>query len=29
VGLGILRELGMEDVSRRTALELMLLERSG
>ena len=29
LGLAILRKLGMEDVSRRTALELLLLERRG
>lgn len=29
LGLAILRVLGMEDVSRRTALQLMLLERRG
>jgi hypothetical protein len=28
-GLSILRAMGMEDISRRTALELMLLERRG
>ena len=29
LGLAILRHLGMEDVARRTALELLLLERRG
>jgi hypothetical protein len=29
IGLAILRDLGMEDVLRRTALELILLERRG
>lgn len=29
LGLAILRKLGMEDISRRAALELMLLERRG
>lgn len=29
IGLAVLRALGMEDVSRRTALELILLERRG
>ena len=28
-GLALLRALGLEDVARRTALELMLLERRG
>ena len=28
-GLSVLRKLGLEDVARRTALELMLLERRG
>jgi hypothetical protein len=28
-GLSALRQLGLEDVARRTALELMLLERRG
>ena len=28
-GLAVLRELGLEDAARRTALELMILERRG
>ena len=28
-GLSILRKLGLEDVARRTALQLMILERRG
>ena len=28
-GLSLLRRAGLEDVARRTALELMLLERRG
>ena len=28
-GLSLLRQLGLEDVARRTALELLLLERRG
>jgi hypothetical protein len=28
-GLSVLRKLGLEDVARRTALQLMLLERRG
>jgi len=28
-GLALLRKLGLEDIARRTALELMLLERRG
>jgi hypothetical protein len=28
-GLSLLRSVGLEDVARRTALELMLLERRG
>jgi hypothetical protein len=28
-GLSLLRHVGLEDVARRTALELMLLERRG
>jgi hypothetical protein len=28
-GLALLRHVGMEDTARRTALELMLLERRG
>lgn len=28
-GLSVLRKLGLEDIARRTALQLMLLERRG
>ena len=28
-GLSVLRKLGLEDVARRTAIELILLERRG
>jgi hypothetical protein len=28
-GLALLRHVGLEDVARRTALELMILERRG
>ncbi len=29
LGLAVLRKLGMEDAARRTALQLLLLERRG